>query len=112
LSTDPFICSFQGIDSPTPYVNIHSFDPQLLSRIFVKASPLCHIKEDAYVQWGNRQQCGLHGPASGGGHEGAIGSEPDETRPAAALINFSIFFDPHFGQAGFSSRPTSSSAAA
>ena len=34
---------------------------------------------------------------------------PEETRPAAALISFSIFFEPHFGQAGFSARPTSNS---
>ncbi len=34
---------------------------------------------------------------------------PDETRPAAALMSFSIFFEPHFGQAGFSARPTSNS---
>jgi hypothetical protein len=34
---------------------------------------------------------------------------PEATRPAAALMSFSIFFEPHFGQAGFSARPTSNS---
>jgi hypothetical protein len=38
-----------------------------------------------------------------------MGRLPEETRPAAALINFSIFFEPHFGHAGFSARPTRSS---
>ncbi len=60
---------------------------------------------------GSRQQCGLHGPASGGGQDDAIGNAlPDETRPAAALMSFSIFLEPHFGQAGFSARLTSNSA--
>jgi hypothetical protein len=59
---------------------------------------------------GSRQQCGLQGPASGGGHEDAIDRLPDATRPAAALISLSIFFEPHFGHAGFSVRPTRSSA--
>jgi len=83
-----------------------------MSREFVIAFPQCCGNGNTNIQLGKRQQCGLHGPASGGGHEEAIGREPDETRPAAALISFSIFFDPHFGQAGFSSRPTSNSAAA
>jgi len=60
---------------------------------------------------GKRQQCGLHGPASGGGQAEAIGNAlPEAIRPAAALISFSIFFEPHFGQAGFSVLPTSNSA--
>ncbi len=59
---------------------------------------------------GNRQQCGLHGPASGGGHSEANGSDlPEETRPAATLISLFIFFPPHFVQDGCSALPTSNS---
>ena len=59
--------------------------------------------------WGMRQQWGLHGPASGGGHAEVIGRLPEETRPTDALISFSIRRDPHLGQAGFSVRDTRSS---
>ena len=59
---------------------------------------------------GRRQQWGLHGPASGGGQPWAIGSAvPDATRLADTLISFSIFREPHFGQAGTSFAATSNS---
>lgn len=57
----------------------------------------------------SRQQFGLHGGASEGGHAPEIGSWPFETRPAEALISLSSFLEPQSGQAGFSLPRTSSS---
>jgi len=71
----------------------------------------CEVATCRFCQcyWGIRQQWGLHGPASGGGHAEVIGRLPDETRPAETLISFSIRREPHLGQAGFSVLDTSSS---
>ena len=65
---------------------------------------------DSIVRYGRRQHEGLQGPASGGGHEFAIGRLAALlTRPTDALICFCSLVDSQPGQTAVSFAPINSS---